>query len=436
MLDVTRFRDAVEARDLEGMRAALKDRPKPHPQSPAAYMAPTEWLPQARGAGMTHVRIYPGDNRVSLRGLPDNHFHSMVTDPPYGLSRHPDMREVLRHWLAGDDYAAAGGGFMGKSWDSFAPGPATWAECLRVLRPGAWCVVFAGSRTQDLMALSLRLAGFEVMDTGQWIYGSGFPKSMDLGKATGREQWDGYGTALKPAYEPFILCRKPLDGTYAHNAVTHGVGGLNIDGCRVATEDKLGGGMVSKGRPKVSEGWDSPWMHDPDVTERKKVEAAAKVAKAEALGRWPANVVTSDLPESWARYFYCAKASQADRNEGCDGLPEVPPGDRVDRVEGSDGMKSPRAGAGRTSGGRNIHPTVKPVDLMRWLVRLVTPSGGLTLDPFAGSGSTGKAATLEGFDAVLCELEDRSVATSIARCKHAGAAVTIGVPGTDGEVPA
>lgn len=121
--------------------------------------------------------------RDAMSRLPDCSVDAIVTDPPYGLSKQPDMVEVLRHWLAGDDYKASGGGFMGKSWDSFVPGPSVWKEAIRCLKPGAWAVVFAGSRTQDLMGLSLRLAGFEIMDAGMWLYASGFPKSMDIGKA-------------------------------------------------------------------------------------------------------------------------------------------------------------------------------------------------------------------------------------------------------------
>ncbi len=415
--------------------------------------------------------------------IADNSIDAIVTDPPYGLSKQPKMEEVLKHWLAGDDYNATGSGFMGKTWDSFVPGPSIWKEAYRCLKPGAWAVVFAGSRTQDLMTLSLRLAGFEIMDTGMWLYGSGFPKSLDISKAidklNGRpstpndefrnylrdamiekgisnsrlekilgtsgmvghylyksqavfptlekwkiikkllnlddkydevisrseaereivgkgisgktaiwcengnmgnfnitkpateqaKQWEGFGTALKPAYEPFILARKPLDGTYANNVLKHGVGGLNIDGCRLPDGD-----------------------------------------------RFPANVIHDGLDEPWAKYFYCAKASKKDRDEGLENLSITSAGKMTDREEGSDGLNSPRAGAGRTTGARNIHPTVKPTELMRYLCRLVTPPNGLILDPFSGSGSTGKAAALEGFnftgfemDETYCEIANKRI---------------------------
>lgn len=428
----------------------------------------------------------------------DSSVDAIVTDPPYGLSKQPDMTEVLRHWLAGDDYVHGGSGFMGKSWDSFVPGPAVWKEAIRCLKPGGWAVVFAGSRTQDLMALSLRLAGFEIVDTGMWLYGSGFPKSMDISKAidaqdaveaqrarrlkftewvrstgatsgqinaatgtnmgghyttaaaqpaimtrehlemcrplfgevpewvevevnlrsvesqnmkerevvgvkswdnssshfvpgedhTARvrlditapatdaaKQWEGWGTALKPAYEPFILCRKPLDGTYANNVLTHDCGALNIDGCRVPSDEQP--------------------------------------------GRWPANVITTDLDEPWAKYFYCAKASKRDRDEGLEHMLLTDSAELVDREVGSDGMNSPRAGAGRTSGRRNTHVTVKPTDLMRYLCRLVTPPGGLVMDPFSGSGSTGKAAMFEGFQFIGFEMDEKYAEIANARIEWA-----------------
>lgn len=350
--------------------------------------------------------------------IADDSIDAIVTDPPYGLSKQPKMEEVLKHWLAGDDYNATGSGFMGKNWDSFVPGPSIWKEAYRCLKPGAWTVVFAGSRTQDLMALSLRLAGFEIMDTGMWLYGSGFPKSLDISKAIDKtlgalqhrskrfnhvgvadnkvsnggsifrsdhpdykpyepatdqaKQWEGWGTALKPAYEPFILARKPLEGTYANNVLKHGVGGLNIDGCRLPDGD-----------------------------------------------RFPANVIHDGLDEPWAKYFYCAKASKKDRDEGLENLSQTSASEMTDREEGSDGLNSPRAGAGRTTGARNIHPTVKPTELMRYLCRLVTPPNGLILDPFSGSGSTGKAAVLEGFNFTGFEMDETYCEIANKRIEHA-----------------
>jgi DNA modification methylase len=438
------------------------------------------------------IDLMLGDCLDMLKELDDNSVDSIVTDPPYGLSKEPDMTEVLRHWLAGDDYVHKGKGFMGKSWDSFVPGPSIWRECLRVLKPGGHLLAFFGTRTHDMGTLAIRLAGFEVRDTVMWVYGSGFPKSMDVSKAIDKaagaerevvetrrvkgggmehinrtnadshgyrpdgyqkgenvldvtapatdaaQQWEGWGTALKPAVEPITVARKPLIGTVAANVLEWGTGALNIDGCRVPTEDSLGGGMVSKGRPKVSEGWDRPWMHDAAITERKKQESAAKVAAAEALGRWPANLIHDGSDEvlalfpdskgqqgdvrgteasrtggdgtncygeygrvpaakrgdsgSAARFFYCAKTSKKDREEG------------------------------------NVHPTVKPTDLMRYLCRLVTPPGGIVLDPFMGSGSTGKAAMREGFKFIGIERDESYFDIAEARIMAARDKVVAGNP--------
>lgn len=358
------------------------------------------------------MSIYNLDCREGMAGLiAENSVDAIVTDPPYGLSKHPNMAEVLKHWLAGDDYAASGSGFMGKSWDSFVPGPAIWKEAYRCLKPGGWAVVFAGSRTQDLMSIPLRLAGFEIMDTGMWLYGSGFPKSLNIGKALG-EKWDGWGTALKPGYEPFILCRKPLDGTYANNVTTHGVGALNIDGGRVPFAD-LNDEQTSKKKNQHADFKSGP------MTNNIFGEFSKDRENYDPPGRWPANVVTSELDEPWAKYFYNAKASKADRDEGLDDLLTSSSAELTNRTAGSDGMNSPRAGAGRTSGRKNTHPTVKPTKLMRWLCRLVTPPGGLILDPFAGSGSTGKAAVLEGFKFIGFELTEEHAVIAQKRIDHA-----------------
>lgn len=388
--------------------------------------------------------------------IADNSIDAIVTDPPYGLSKQPKMEEVLKHWLAGDDYNATGSGFMGKSWDSFVPGPSIWKEAYRCLKPGAWAVVFAGSRTQDLMALSLRLAGFEIMDTGMWLYGSGFPKSLDISKAIDKslgaerkvvgkynapglatqnvlqgsqnrkkyvfdkfsdepatdqaKQWEGFGTSLKPAYEPFILARKPLDGTYAKNVLKHGVGGLNIDGCRIERQSNDRTEYGVSGDEKSHTGDENTSCYG----EYNRVEY-----NPHAAGRFPANVIHDGLDEPWAKYFYCAKASKKDRDEGLENMSITSAGEMTDRTEGSDGLNSPRAGAGRTTGAINIHPTVKPTDLMRYLCRLVTPPNGLILDPFSGSGSTGKAAVLEGFNFTGFEMDETYCEIANKRIEHA-----------------
>lgn len=355
--------------------------------------------------------IHCGDNMEFLATLPDNCVDSIVTDPPYGLS------------------------FMGKKWDYDVPTVALWAECLRVLKPGGHLLAFAGTRTQHRMAVRIEDAGFEIRDMMAWVYGSGFPKSLDISKAidkaAGAErevlserpafgiggngclnghaegatakvlgdpvtaaaaQWHGWGTALKPALEPITLARKPLTGTVAANVLQHGTGGLNIDGCRVGDEvlkAHVSGNTALMGGIKGAS--DSGGTVTPERT-----------------GRWPANLLHDggDYFGEQSRFFYCAKASKADRNYGCDLLQEVPAHDMVNRDPGSDGMNSPRAGAGRTTGAKNNHPTVKPIELMRYLCRLVTPPGGIVLDPFTGSGSTAVGAVLEGFVFFGAELDE------------------------------
>jgi len=336
-----------------------------------------------------------GKSEEVLKSLKDNSVDSIVTDPPYEL------------------------GFMGKKWDNtgIAYNVGIWKECLRVLKPGGYLLSFGGTRTSHRMVCAIEDAGFEIRDTIMWIYGSGFPKSLDVSKAIDKaagierekiateaaKQWEGWGTALKPAHEPITVARKPFEGTVAQNVLEYGTGAINIDGCRVGVDP-----VTDASQCMNQNGGDIPQVVSPS-------------------GRWPANIIhdgskevtdlfldtgkssggrncniskTSEIygggkglgqdidPESvkgdpgygdigsTARFFkvvyekikYCAKASKTDRNEGCEG--------------------------GRIG---NVWPTVKPTELMKYLVRLVTPPKGIILDPFCGSGSTGKAAMIEGF---------------------------------------
>lgn len=333
---------------------------------------------------MPTFKIHHGDCVSKMREMADNSVDSIVTDPPYEL------------------------GFMGKKWDStgIAYSVEMWQECLRVLKPGGHVLAFSGSRTYHRMTCAIEDAGFEVRDQIMWIYGSGFPKSHNL---TG--DWQGWGTALKPAHEPICVARKPLIGTVAANVLAHGTGAMNIDGCRVEAPDGVpvfsnkgdesvtcyGNGLhgsARTGEVDTTKGrWPANLIHDgsEEVLAGFPDGAPAKVGRTAKRGgsNWHGRdgLVTPDLIGTWptdngvsaARFFYCAKASKADRSEG------------------------------------NIHPTVKPIDLMRYLCRLVTQPGGIVLDPFTGSGSTGKAAMLEGFNFVGCEMNEEYVATAKAR---------------------
>jgi site-specific DNA-methyltransferase (adenine-specific) len=323
---------------------------------------------------VSDVDTFQGDCREVLACLEADSLDAVVTDPPYEL------------------------GFMGKGWDrtGVSNDPATWAAVMRVMKPGAYLLAFGGTRTYHRMVCAIEDAGFEIRDSLHWIYGTGFPKSLNLG--------GGRGTALKPAHEPIVLARKPLLGTVAKNISAHGTGALNIDACRIGPRDRTDYGLakstrsqgVAYGAPSASADFDS------------------------SQGRWPANILLDEDAAAElggaSRFFYCAKASRSERDKGCDSLPHQTGGEVTGgRAEGSAGLNSPRAGAGRTSGARNIHPTVKPVALMRWLVRLVTPAGGTVLDPFMGSGTTGIAAKVEDRNFIGVEMQADYLAIAEAR---------------------
>jgi site-specific DNA-methyltransferase (adenine-specific) len=336
------------------------------------------------------MKIYLGDSLEILQSFEEDSIDAVVTDPPYGLK------------------------FMGKKWDYNVPSVELWQECLRVLKPGGYLLSFAGTRTYHRMVVNIEDAGFEIRDMIAWVYGSGFPKSLDVSKAidkaagaereeigtiqksvagmeargTGNwcdddyewkseipitapateaaKQWHGWGTALKPAHEPIVVARKPFKGTVAANVVKHGTGGLNIDGCRVGTlKDVPASPSRTKGNSLTG-----------SIDGSLRNETGKEDGHNPNIGRWPANLIHDGseevmelFPYTKARFFYCAKINKKDRGEG------------------------------------NTHPTVKPTDLMRYLCRLVTQPGGVVLDPFMGSGSTGKAAALEDFDFIGIEVD-------------------------------
>jgi len=430
-----------------------------------------------------------------MNTMPPESVDSIVTDPPYHLTGKNGQSR----------------GFMGKAWDGgdIAFRTEVWEAALRVAKPGAYLLAFGGTRTFHRMAVAIEDAGWEIRDTVMWVYGSGFPKSHNVGKGidkaagaerevvghgrSGRnlsrnghkgdmaidelhqppiapditapataaaEQWDGWGTALKPAWEPILVCRKPLDGTVAANALAHGTGAMNIDGCRVETsvaeyealdDNRKANRTIRAGA--VASGFGM------------KPEGLAST-KQSPLGRWPANLIHDGSDEvvglfpdtgkstggrigkksmgnvtnvpagqyekgdpgfgdsgSAARFFYCAKTSKVDRNEGLDGFQEKRPDERTPTGMGTFEEKGVAKQA-------NHHPTVKPTALMRYLCKLVTRLGGTVLDPFCGSGSTGKAAILEGFKFIGIEKDAEYFSIAEARINFAslnsGTALEIG----------
>jgi len=363
--------------------------------------------------------VINGDCLEELKKLPDNSVDSVVSDPPYGIS------------------------FMGKKWDYDVPRVEVWQEVLRVLKPGGHALVACGTRTQHRMAVNLEDAGFEIRDIVAWVYGSGFPKSLNIGKAVdklqgnereevgiykspegtsgksdgsgsnfgigglnmqtkGTSEWEGWGTALKPAMELWTLCRKPLEEkTVAENVLRWGTGGINIDGSRIGTETRTYGGM-SANKPDVGTFRDDNWKP-------KDIEVTVN-------GRFPANLihdgsdeVVSGFPNNAQRFYYTAKASKSERNKGLEGFEEKRDTDRDnDSIELANRLHN-------KTNLKNFHPTVKPVSLMRYLCRLITPKNGTVLDPFMGSGSTGIGAKLEGFQFIGMELDPEYTKIAEAR---------------------
>mgnify|MGYP003121083124 FL=1 len=356
--------------------------------------------------------LLKGNCLEKLKEIPDNSIDSIVTDPPYEI------------------------GFMGKGWDDsgIAFNVELWKECYRVLKHGGHMVAFSATRTVHPMGVAIANAGFEIRDMISWLYFSGFPKSHDVSKGIDKHfgaerkvvgtkmsgianpndknrhtiggssavevditkpatpqaaQWQGWGTALKPSYEPAILARKPLEKglSVAENVLKHNTGAINIDACRFAYGDPCWVGPQEETSTHSTGQAGRAIFYYGDIKSNQ--------SEGQKIGRWPANV------------YQCPKASRSEREAGLEHLQGKSVFEAVDRNEGSAGLDNPRAGAGRTADHvKNFHPTVKPIGVMRWLCRLITPPNGTVLDPFLGSGTTAVAACLEGFDAIGCEMTE------------------------------
>jgi site-specific DNA-methyltransferase (adenine-specific) len=360
------------------------------------------------------VVLLSGDCRDVLKTLPDNSFDSCVTDPPYALvsivkrfgkpnSAPVKVADIKASNCLKAAYARASSGFMGKTWDTgeTAFSDEFWAEALRVLKPGAHLASFGSTRTYHRMACAIEDAGFEIRDSLMWLYGSGFPKSHSM-RDIGHPE---LGTALKPAVEPIVLARKPLsEKTVAANVLRWGTGALNIDGCRVAGEPT---GIRNN---NVSLGSSSGGIYG---------SAGGFVSEGHSAGRWPANVV-HDGSDEVVGAFPNTVASKAGMR-GLAGRHDPGQGAEHNRIKDYSNSVRGHADNGgsaarffysaKADGDDRIgssHPTVKPVDLMQWLVRLVTPPGGRTLEPFAGTGTTAEAAYREGMSCTLIEIEEES----------------------------
>ena len=343
---------------------------------------------------------------------------SVVTDPPYHLTsivkRFGKEDSAPAQFGTDGAYARASKGFMGKEWDGgdIAFRPETWELALKLLKPGGHLLAFSASRNYHRMAVAIEDAGFEIRDQMMWLYGSGFPKSLNIG--------DGWGTALKPAHEPIVMARKFIEGTNKQNKEKYGTGGINIDGCRVEGNDANGAERKTANRKSRDDG--NVWTDDNSGMKQEDNH----FADADPRGRFPANVMHGGLDTEWARYFYCPKTSKAEKNKGLDSFEAKPMASsnqaKAELKRGNVGFKGNlESGSGRTFNQvtmkKNTHPTVKPQELMKYLCRMVTPKGGTVLDPFMGSGSTGCAAKDEGFEFIGIEKEKEYFDIAEARIK-------------------
>lgn len=398
------------------------------------------------------VRILQGDCRDVLKTLDAESVHAVVCDPPYHLTtgKKGGSGEASVSLATPHGRARVTTGFMGMKWDGgdVALRPETWAEVLRVLKPGGYLLAFGGTRTYHRLVCAVEDAGFEVRDMIAWLYGSGFPKGTDKAKIP--PEFAGFNTALKPAIEPIVVARKPMIGTLSANLQAHGCGAMNVAACRIGTGDDLNGGAYSVGAQQRNGVWVSTRASDSN-----SMKNGSAGEYEQPAGRWPANVVHDGSDEvvalfpreagalspvrgtepsapiknvysdssrvpgqfhgdsgSAARFFYCAKASREDRNDGLHHLP-------TKALNWSSGAQNPGAfqSPNTNRSAQNHHPTVKPTELMAWLVKLVTPPGGTVLDPFMGSGSTGRGAVLGGFDFIGIEMDAEYAAIAAERIR-------------------
>jgi len=506
-------------------------------------------------SNVAEQKIFVGNNIELLKKYPDNFFDSIVTDPPYGLGKEPNAEEMLQAWITTGYLEVKGTGFMGKEWDAFVPQPIFWKEVFRVLKHGGHVVSFFGTRTYDWGVMAMRLAGFEVRDCIQWIYGSGFPKSHNISKAIDKmygaerevvgqnsytsmnikgkkgfivndtqerlqgeitihsteqaKEWEGWGSALKPANEPIVLARKPLEKglSIAENVLKWGTGAINIDASRIShneeqkftnreqrkegwnmdncgfdstnnhtasadpsgrfpsnvilthhpececlglkkvkaisggsgegSMDTLGkNGIFGKYNPKTRanagglgdnngeetiENWN---CHDDCPIKVLDEQSGERKAGGKVIGTEPSKTGQNGIYNTYnriendpysdtggaSRFFYVAKASKSERNFGLESFEENKLSDR-----GEDGMRDKNSIVTRHTMHHNNHPTVKPVKLMQYLVRMITPPNGTVLDPFSGSGTTGVACKIDGFNFVGLELSEEYAKIAQAR---------------------
>jgi DNA modification methylase len=378
--------------------------------------------------------------------LDDNSIDSVVCDPPYHLQsivkRFSSPTAAESQYGTDGAYRRMSKGFMGQSWDGgqIAFEPAVWLECFRVLKPGGHLIAFGGTRTIHRITCAIEDSGFDIRDQICWMQFQGFPKSLNISISMDKQaglmgprgvmvkhmngqehlaaphtseklpsykpispeaqKWEGWGTALKPSYEPAILARKPnSEANIAQNVLKWGTGGINVDACRFAYGDPCWVGPNEQIGDRSITGWSSDYVGG--VLDK-------PISKKDPGSRWPANI------------YQCPKPARSQKEAGLEHLESIAGHVAVGREPDTAALNSPRTGAGRTASAiKNIHPTVKPIKLMRWLVRLITPPGGTVLDPFLGSGTTAAAAIQEGFDVVGCELTEKYWPIIEGRTDHA-----------------